>query len=63
MPNLENFLNKDREEVNPEDWEEMTGSYGCQQCDANVESAFFNPETLKIVWFCPQRHESKIDLG
>lgn len=64
MPNLEDFLGKGKQEpTNPEDWEEMVGDYGCQQCDANVSVAFFNPNELKIVWFCPERHESKIQLG
>lgn len=64
MPNLEDFLGKGKkEEINNTNWEEMYGSYGCQQCDAIVETAFFNPEELKIVWFCPARHESKIELG
>lgn len=64
MPNLEDFLGKGKKEtVNPDAWEEMVGTYGCQSCDENVSRAFFNPEELKIVWFCSQRHESKIDLG
>jgi hypothetical protein len=63
MPNLEDFLGKNEKKINPADWEEMSGTYGCQQCDADVNKAFFNQEELKIVWFCPQRHESKIELG
>ena len=63
MPNLDDFLGKEKKEINPEDWEEMVGTYGCQQCDEDVDKAFFNSQELRIVWFCSQRHESKIELG
>jgi hypothetical protein len=62
MPSLEDFLGK------PKDYdyskcEIMYGTYGCQQCDENMDHAFFDPEALLMVWICSKKHESKIDLG
>lgn len=63
MENLENFLGKGKKVEDPDEWEEMYGTYGCQHCEEDVDRAFFNVNELKIVWFCSQRHESKIELG
>lgn len=61
MPSLENFLGRS----NWRDWsgwEEMRGTYGCQSCEEDMDTAYFNPETLTIMWVCSKNHESKVEL-
>jgi len=61
MPNLDDFLKKPKGR-NWDDWEQMTGRYGCQKCNEDVDTAYFNPYELIIVWVCSQNHESKVQL-
>ena len=60
MPNLEGFLGKKSGKY--EGWEIIQGTYGCQQCDADMDHAYFNQDTLTLVWVCPSKHESKVEL-
>lgn len=61
MPNLENFLNK-KGKHDFTGWEELYGSYGCQSCDENVDTAYFDGESMTIMWVCTNNHESKVEL-
>lgn len=60
MPNLEGFLGKGNKKF--DGWEVIQGTYGCQLCEADMDHAYFNPEILTLVWVCPQKHESKVEL-
>ena len=59
MPSLENFLNKENRFYG---WEVVEGTYGCQKCEADMDHAYFNIETLTLMWVCPDNHESKVEL-
>jgi hypothetical protein len=61
MPSLDDFLNKPKGR-NWDGWEEMFGNYGCQKCDEDMDTAYFNPNELIIMWVCSQNHESKVEL-
>ena len=61
MPNLEDFLGKSKRKF--EGWQVIEGNYGCQQCDEDVDFAFFSEDALTMVWVCSNNHESKIEIG
>jgi hypothetical protein len=62
MPNLEDFLGKPKDRDYSK-FEIMYGTYGCQQCDENLDRAFFDPDNLEILWVCSKKHESKVQFG
>ena len=61
MPSLEDFLGKPsgRDWTG---WEELYGQYGCQHCEEDLEVAYFNQDSLTIMWVCSQNHESTVTL-
>ena len=63
MPNLESFLGKDPEKkVDTSRWDVLYGLYGCQHCSGDVDVAYFNEETMTMIWTCSEKHESKLEI-
>jgi hypothetical protein len=57
MPNLKQFLGKDPLNSH-EGWEEIMGEYGCGTCKESSNVAYFSEIFGKMVWFCPNKHET-----
>lgn len=63
MPDLESFVGKKKSnEPNWDGWSKYIGTFGCQKCTLDVDTAYFNPETAQIKWVCSDNHESVIQL-
>jgi hypothetical protein len=43
-------------------WEEVMGDYGCSSCDESSNVAYFNEAVGKMVWICPNKHETSFKL-
>jgi hypothetical protein len=61
MPDLKSFLGKEPAN-NYEGWEEVMGEYGCSTCDESSNVAYFNEILGKMVWICPNKHETSFKL-
>jgi|GEM_PF-4738937 hypothetical protein len=66
MPDLNDFLtNKEPESKNTEmyideDIPVVGGSFMCQECNAELNTAFFKHKEEKLVWTCPLGHVSSV---
>lgn len=43
-------------------YEKMYGQYGCKHCNEDVEFAYWDADSLKIVWICSKNHRSEQQL-
>ena len=62
MTKFNDFLNAEPEE-NLADMQKMDGDYGCQLCDKQTPTAYFDEKKLEIIWYCNEQHRSSIKLG
>ena len=60
MTKFDDFINDVQEPT--QDLQELKGNYGCQVCERNVETAYFNEHTGEMFWYCSQKHKSVIEV-
>jgi hypothetical protein len=64
MPDLNDFLNNQKEEVVENyidsDIPTMGGSFMCQECGTEVNNAFFRHKEERLTWTCPIGHVSSV---
>jgi len=65
MTDLNDFINQvapDKKEdfVIDEDLPVVGGSFMCQECNAEMNTAFFKHKEEKLTWTCPTGHVSSV---
>jgi hypothetical protein len=60
MPNLDEFLNK--EKLAKPELERFGGSRPCSKCDKDSEEYFWDPIQLVMTWECPSGHKNEYRL-
>lgn len=44
-------------------YQKLEGTYGCQLCDKNTDTAYFDERTLEMFWYCADKHRSSVQVG
>ena len=62
MPNLEEFLNKEKEVKNKLTFDIVQGSFSCQnlECDQIITEGNLDREKNRIFWVCINGHKSSV---
>jgi hypothetical protein len=65
MPNLNEFLNKDSNELKPDHstLEKLDGVRPCSRCELDVDGGWWDPEKLLLTWKCNNGHDNSVQVG
>jgi hypothetical protein len=58
MSRLEDFLKKDK--INVDKLKPLNNKYQCQTCDEFTTDSYLDESQYLIIWYCSQKHESKV---
>ena len=64
MPDLNEFLNKHKEQFKPDHstLEKLDGVRPCSKCDLDVDGGLWDPRNLLMTWKCSNGHENSLQL-
>jgi hypothetical protein len=63
MSRLDDFLNKNKEEVpDMSAFEKLDKRYPCQHCNRASVEAYFDERAYVIHWVCPNNHLSSVRI-
>jgi hypothetical protein len=63
MSRLEDFLNKDKENIiNLDLLTKSDSKYQCVTCDLYSQDSYFDEREMIIYWYCENQHLSKVNL-
>jgi hypothetical protein len=60
MTNFESFLSSKKDY---ESFEKVEGTYGCKNCEKNVDFAYFDQKNLQMFWICEDNHKTLVQIG
>jgi hypothetical protein len=62
MPNLNEFLNKDKVEQVHSTLEKLDGIRPCAECKEDVDGGLWDPIELKMMWQCSSGHKNSFQV-
>lgn len=60
MGKYNNFI---KPTINEDNYEVVSGEYGCQNCDEYLSKAYFDKYIGIMFWICSKNHRSEIKIG